>query len=62
MKIKVTGLDSGKENLYEYSSRNWADRPACMLGESVIMWCPPEVNPDHPIVTSGRRWELVPVE
>ena len=58
MKIKVTNLGTDETTIYELSRENWAGRRACMDQGLVIMWVPVAVG-EIPIITSGRRWEII---
>lgn len=59
MRIKVTDVETGSTDEYDYSKDNWAKRYACMRGGLVHMWAPKECRSGVVIVTSGRRWEVV---
>jgi len=58
MKIKITNIETGETNTYEFNRNNWAGRLAAMEQGRVIMWAPSHVG-KVPIITSGRRWEII---
>lgn len=59
-KIKVTDLDTGESQVYDYSSNNWRRQYACMRNGLVYMWVPAPLPSDGKyMITDGRRWELV---
>lgn len=58
-RIRVTHLETGNVETYDYSDNNWRRTYACMRNGAVIMWVPLATNTFGPIVTSGRRWEVL---
>lgn len=60
MRIEVTDSETGNSQIYALSRDNWGFRWACMIGESVIMWAPVQLekSPGSAIRCGGRVWKV----